>query len=246
MNKMCMKLGVEYMKPIVGVIPLWDDEKDSIWMLPGYMEGIREAGAIPIILPLTENENEIRQVTDLVQGVLFTGGHDVSPHIYGEEAINGSVICCDIRDKMEHIVLDISLEQNKSVLGICRGIQFINAALGGTLYQDLPSQYSSNVEHHQNPPYDIPVHEVYIQNNTPLYELIGKEKINVNSYHHQAVKTIAPSLVPMAISSDKLIEGLYRPDKKFFWAVQWHPEFSYKNDEMQRKIFEAFIESMRK
>lgn len=232
------------MKPFVGVIPLWDDEKNSIWMLPGYMDGIREAGAIPIIFPLTDDEEEISRVMELVQGVLFTGGHDVSPEIYGETAIDGSVISCGIRDRMEKIVLELSLKQNKSVLGICRGIQFINAALGGTLYQDLPSQYSSDVEHHQNPPYDIPVHDVYISQGTPLHELIKKEKISVNSYHHQAVKSVAPSLRVMAISSDDLVEGVYRTDKKFFWAVQWHPEFAYKKDDVQRKIFEEFVKSM--
>lgn len=232
------------LRPIVGVIPLWDDEKNSIWMLPDYMDGLREAGAVPIVLPLTSNEDEISQAMDLVQGVLFTGGHDVSPQMYGEEPIDDSVSCCDVRDKMEKIVLEISLKQNKSVLGICRGIQFINVALGGTLYQDLPSQYGSKVEHHQNPPYDIPVHEVYLNPETPLYELLKKERISVNSYHHQAVKCLAPSLSIMATSSDNLIEGVYRADKKFFWAVQWHPEYSYKKDDVQRKIFEEFVKSM--
>ena len=232
------------MKPVVGVIPLWDDEKNSIWMLPGYMEGIRKAGAIPIIFPLTDNEEEICCVMDMVQGVLFTGGHDVSPQMYGEAPIDESVICCDIRDRMEKIVLELALKQNKSVLGICRGIQFINVALGGTLYQDLPSQYDSKIEHHQKPPYDIPVHDVYLVKGTPLYKLVEKEKLSVNSYHHQAIKTVAPSLSVMATSTDNLVEGVYKKDKKFFWALQWHPEFAFEKDEIQRKIFEEFVKSM--
>ena len=145
---------IEKERPIVGVIPLWDDEKESLWMLPGYMDGIREAGGIPLMLPLTENEEEIRQLTGMVDGILFTGGHDVSPEVYGEHPLNDGVICCHKRDEMESIVLRMALEEHKAVLGICRGIQFINAALGGKLYQDLPLQHFSETEHHQTPPYD--------------------------------------------------------------------------------------------
>lgn len=233
------------MRPVIGLIPLWDDEKDSIWMLPGYADGIREAGGIPLIFPLTDDEEEICQLMDMVQGVLFTGGHDVSPNVYGEEPVNESVVSCEIRDNMERTALRICLEQDKSVLGICRGIQFINAALGGTLYQDLPTQYESTIEHHQSAPYNIPVHKVNIIEGTPLHNLVGNSTIDVNSYHHQAVKKLAPELSVMAISEDELIEGVYREDKKFFWAVQWHPEFSFQDDYIQRRIFEEFVKSMK-
>ena len=91
------------MLPIVGVIPLWDDEKESIWMLPGYMDGLRQAGSLPIMLPLTTDEREIDQLLDMVDGVLFTGGHDVSPEMYGEEPLNHTVVTCKKRDDMERI-----------------------------------------------------------------------------------------------------------------------------------------------
>lgn len=233
------------MKPVVGVVPLWDDKMKSIWMLPNYLDGIREAGGIPFVFPLIEDEDEIRQLMDLVQGVLLTGGHDVSPCIYGEECLNDSVVCCEGRDKLEQIVVKVALEQNKPVLGICRGIQIINSVLGGTLYQDLPTQHKSDVVHRQKAPYDSPVHDVFVEKNTPLYEIAGKDRISVNSLHHQAIKNLAPSLSVMATSTDDLIEGIYMPDKKFFWAVQWHPEFAYKKDETQRKIFDAFVDSMK-
>ena len=136
-----------------------------------------------------------------------------------------------------------AIEKNMPALGICRGIPFINAALGGTLYQDLPTQFSSDTEHHQMPPYDIPVHTVDIISDTPLYQCLDKSVIRVNSYHHQTVKNTAPCLKPMAVSEDGLIEGLYMPDHRFLWAIQWHPEFSYKTDDNSMKIFEAFIEA---
>ena len=239
-----MKQGSDYMKPVIGVIPLWDDEKESLWMLPGYMDGIREAGGIPIMFPLTADEEELKQLMDMTDGILFTGGHDVSPSLYGETPLNEDVICCPLRDEMEQIVLRMAVDQDKSVLGICRGIQFINAALGGTLYQDLPAQHPSATEHHQHAPYDVPVHKVSILKDSPLYELLGAEQIAVNSYHHQAVKELAPDLNVMATSEDGLIEAVFKPSQKFFWAVQWHPEFSYRTDTAAKKIFEAFVASM--
>ena len=184
----------------------------------------------------------IDQLMTTCSGILFTGGHDVSPSLYGEEALS-CVSCCEARDNLETIVLRKAIEKNMPALGICRGIQFINAALGGTLYQDLPTQFSSDTEHHQMPPYDIPVHTVDIISDTPLYQCLDKSVIRVNSYHHQAVKKTAPCLKPMAVSEDGLIEGLYMPDHRFLWAIQWHPEFSYKTDDNSMKIFEAFIEA---
>lgn len=231
------------MKPLVGVMPLWDDEKESIWMLPGYLDGIEEAGATPVIFPMTVDPEEIDRLVDLCDGILMTGGHDVTPSIYGEAALDGKVSCCSQRDKMEKLVLVKAVNEDKPILGICRGIQFINAAMGGSLYQDLPSQRPSSVEHHQTPPYDVPVHNVTVIKDTPLYDRLGSETLSVNSYHHQAVKELAPGLEVMAESEDGLIEAVYRPGSKFIWAVQWHPEFSHKTDEYSKKIFRAFVEA---
>lgn len=231
-------------KPIVGVMPLWDDDKESIWILPGYMDGLRDAGAVPILFPLTDIEEDLTELTDMCDGFLFTGGHDVSVEIYHEKPLENMVFSCALRDRMEMIVLKKAMESDKPVLGICRGIQFINAALGGTLYQDLKTQYNSSVEHHQNPPYDVPVHQVDIIENTPLYECLGKKKKAVNSYHHQAVRKLADSLKVMAVSEDGLTEAVYKPDQKFLWAVQWHPEYIYQKDDDQRKIFRSFVQAM--
>lgn len=233
------------MKPVVGVMPLWDEEKESIWMLPGYMDGVSRAGATPIIFPFSSDEDEINRLVNMCDGILFTGGQDVSPKIYREEPMKGLVSCCEKRDFMEAIVLKMAMDMDKSILGICRGIQFINAALGGSLYQDLTLQHQSNVEHHQHAPYDVPIHEVALRKDTPLYECLSVDNLPVNSYHHQAVKDIAQGLAIMAESPDGLIEALYMPTKKFLWAVQWHPEFSHKTDINSRKIFQSFVGSMK-
>ncbi|MDO5133189.1 MAG: gamma-glutamyl-gamma-aminobutyrate hydrolase family protein [Eubacteriales bacterium] len=229
------------MKPIIGVMPLWDDEKDSIWMLPGYMDGVAQAGGTPVIFPFSEDENELAGLVSLCGGILFTGGHDVDPQLYGEEKLEGLVTCCPKRDVMEKIVLEMALRADKPVLGICRGIQFINAALGGTLYQDLPLQHPSEIRHRQQLPFDVPAHEVSLPAGSPLCKYLGADKISVNSYHHQAVRDPARGLEVMAVSPDGLIEALYAPDQKYLWAVQWHPEFSYKTDENSRKIFQSFV-----
>lgn len=229
------------MKPLVGFMPLWDDEKDSLWMLPDYLEGLQEAGATPVILSLTEDREEIEHLVDICDGILLTGGHDVDPSVYGEEALNGTVLCCKARDKMERLVLEDAMQKDKPILGICRGIQLINALLGGTLYQDLPTQHPSDIDHHQTPPYDVPVHDVFIKKDSPLYDCLGSDRISVNSYHHQAVKDVAPCLEVMAESEDGIVEALYKPFYRFLWAVQWHPEFSYKKDDNSRKIFKAFV-----
>ena len=228
-------------KKIIGVLPLIDNDRESFWMLPGYMKGIEEAGGIPVILPLTSDRHIIMQLAEKFDGFLFTGGHDVSPELYGEEEIMECGECSIDRDYMEKVLLDEVLKIDKPVLGICRGIQFINAALGGSLYQDIPLQHPSNIEHHQSPPYDLPIHKVSIVENSPLYNLIGRNKMDVNSYHHQGIKKLSRKLSPMAYAEDELVEAVYMPNKKFVWAVQWHPEFSFKISEDSRKVFRAFV-----
>lgn len=237
-------LGAMGLKPVVGVMPLWDAERESLWMLPGYLDGLGQAGATAVIFPFSRDEEELSRLTGLCDGLLFTGGQDVSPELYGERAPEGAVSCCEKRDAMETIVLKLALAADKPCLGICRGIQFINAALGGTLYQDLPAQHPSEVTHRQRPPYDVPAHEVRVKRGSPLWDCLGTETLMVNSYHHQAVKTLAPGLEAMAVSPDGLVEAVCLPGRKFLWAVQWHPEFSYFSDPNSAAIFRAFVRAM--
>ncbi len=228
-------------KPLIGVMPLWDEKKDSIWMLPGYLDGLLEAGAIPFIFPFAFAERDLERLVNLCDGILLTGGHDVSPELYGESPLEGLIDACEKRDRMEKIVLKTALKSGKAILGICRGIQLINAVLGGTLYQDLPAQHPSEVVHHQEAPYDLPSHAAAVAADSPLYRCLECGRILVNSCHHQAVKTLAPGLTPMAMAPDGIIEALYMPSHPFLWAVQWHPEFSLRRDENSRKIFAAFV-----
>lgn len=232
-------------KPLIGIVPLVDEEKESYWMLPGYMCGIEAAGGIPVMLPLISEQDDLKRLMHMLSGILFSGGQDVSPHIYNEVKRKRCGECCAKRDEMETVLYRIAYEQDKPVLGICRGIQLINAVMGGTLYQDIPTERRRGIEHHQKPPYDMPSHMVKVYQDSPLHDLLQWGLISVNSYHHQGIKELAPGVKAMAEAEDGLIEALYVPDKTFIWAVQWHPECSYRTDENSRKILEAFVESCR-
>ena len=228
-------------RPVIGVVPLVDLQRESWWMLPGYMQGVEQAGGLPVMLPLTSDDAELEQLADSCDGFLLTGGQDPEPWRYGEERLAACGESSPERDEMEARLLPMLLERDKPLLGICRGHQFLNIAFGGTLWQDLPSQRPSGVDHHQTPPYDRPVHRVDIVEGSPLFELLGVRELEVNSYHHQAVKELAPGLEAMAWSEDGLAEALRLPGARFAWGLQWHPEFSYKVDEASRKIFAAFV-----
>lgn len=228
-------------KPIIGIIPLVDMARESLWMLPGYMNGVEQAGGIPIMLPLISDEDNLQQLVKAIDGFLFTGGQDISPNLYAAKRISMCGQRCRERDAMEAVLFRLVYEADKPILGICRGIQSINVIMGGTLYQDLPSEHPSDTMHCQKPPYDIPVHSVNIMEESPLFDLLKKKKLMVNSYHHQAVKRLAPKLTVMAVSDDGVVEAVCIPKKKFIWGLQWHPEFSYLTDENSKKIFSEFI-----
>jgi putative glutamine amidotransferase len=233
--------------PVIGVIPLWDEKKDSIWMLPGYMKGLEDAGAATVILPLTVSKNVLKQTAALCDGFLFTGGHDVDPKLYNQKKSDLCDEICETRDQMEEYLFhEIVLKYNKPAFGICRGIQLFNVLLGGSLYQDISelhsvTELSSSVTHVNGPPYDVPAHKVNLVERSPLHKLIGKDHIEVNSYHHQGVNRLAQGLEVMATAEDGLVEAVYMPQRSFVWAVQWHPEF-WLGDEVSKKLFACFVE----
>ena len=235
-------------RPVIGVVPLVDHRLESLWMLPGYFDAVSEAGGVPMMLPLTADPDVLFRALDVVDGVVVTGGQDVGPALYGEKDPSAIVLCgelCPERDAMEALLVPELVARDVPTLGICRGIQVINAVLGGTLWQDVPSQRPSAVEHHGKPPYDEPVHTVEVLAGTPLSSCVGVVELPVNSYHHQALRDVAPGLTVMAVAADGVVEAVWRPASRFFWAVQWHPEFAHKVDEPSRKIFSALVGAAR-
>ncbi|MDF2474112.1 MAG: peptidase [Anaerocolumna sp.] len=232
-------------KPIIGLTPQYDSERDRIWIGPNYMNAIRAAGGIPILLPLHVKKEDLVVAAEMCDGFLFTGGSDISPFRFGEETIQQCGVVQPERDLMEEDLFSIAMESDKPILGICRGIQILNVFLGGTLYQDISTQFDSSVmlAHYQKSGNAVLSHNVIVEKDTLLCDIVGKEYMPVNSFHHQAIKDLAPTLEIAAVSPDSLIEAVYRPDKSFFLGVQWHPEHLYRKNEDALKIFEAFVDA---
>ena len=221
--------------------PLWDVELKSVWMLPDYLDGIREAGGVPVVLPLDADSDGISLLANRFDGFLFTGGPDVSPSLYGVDDPDGKAKTCPPRDCLEAELLRRVVALDKPVLGICRGLQLINAVMGGTLYLDLPTEHPSGLVHRQSKPYGRYTHSVHLAG--PLRDLLGTDDIPVNTLHHQAVRDLAPGMEPMALSPDGLVEAFRKPDSRFLWAVQWHPEYLFRDDAPSRSIFRCFVNS---
>lgn len=182
------------MKPIIGILPLFDEKKDSYWMLPGYLKGIMNAGGIPVMLPFIENIEDIKQLSENFDGFLFTGGPDIDPAYYHEEKKENCGDLTPYRDTLESQLFKEVYALNKPILGICRGHQLLNVLCGGTLYQDLPSEYKSTITHRMKPPYDNKQHTVTLIEDTPLKSLLNKTILPVNSCHHQAIKELGNDL----------------------------------------------------
>ena len=232
------------MKSFIGITPLIDKEKESFWMLPAYMEMVSLAGGIPCMLPPINNLKDIESLVDKFDGFIIAGGPDVNPKIYNEEKMD---FCGEIiveRDELEVPLLVEILKYKKPILGVCRGFQLMNSLLGGSLYQDIPTQFKSNVNHRQDKPYINPIHRVHASG--LLAEIIGKNSLMVNSCHHQGIKILSDKLETVGKSDDGLVEAAIIKDYPFGLGVQWHPEMLYKKDAPSVAIFKAFIASCKK
>jgi putative glutamine amidotransferase len=156
--------------------------------------------------------------------LLVTGGEDIDPAFYGAEQHPACGPTVPERDQFDKLLFTRALEMNMPVLGICRGIQLINTALGGTLYQDIPSEWDTEIGHRMERPFTRAAHTVNVLPGTPLFELVKKESIEVNSIHHQCIKDLAPGCEVMAKAPDGIIEAIWHPHYRYLRAVQWHPE----------------------
>lgn len=233
------------MRPKIGVLPLYDSEKQTLWINPLYFGGIETAGGLPVLLPLSQDEALWEEYLNSFDGFVFTGGQDIDPAIYGEEKRPECGYQAPMRDRQETYMLRRAYEMDKPALGICRGIQMMNAALGGTLYQDIFTQCPSPVTHRQDKPYDLPHHQVTIQKDTVLYGILGVEHLSVNSMHHQAVKTPAPGFTVSACAADGMIEAIEDSTKRFMLGLQWHPEHMWQKYESARQVWNAFVAACR-
>lgn len=232
-------------KPLIGLTPSHHTKEDDLSMRPTYLRAVLAAGGIPVVLPLEVSKEDLEQLTDTLDGVIFTGGPDIHPFSFGEET---HALCGDVsikRDNMEMSLLEIVMNKKKPILGICRGIQLINIALGGDIYQDLASQFPEQfpIAHKQPFAYKLYAHKVLVVEGSLLHRITGAVSLDVNSMHHQAVRRVAPCLTISGYGPNQLIEALEMSDYPYLVAVQWHPEHLWPEDDSSMKLFRSFIEA---
>lgn len=229
------------MPPRIGVLPLQNCQKQTLWINPLYFGGIETNGGLPLLLPLTDSPALWDNYLASCDGFVFTGGQDIAPDLYGQEKLPECNYQAPMRDQQEIYMLQRLLEMKKPVLGICRGLQMMNVACGGSLYQDLPTQKPSPVVHRQAMPYDIPHHQVTILPGTQLSGILNLKNLSVNSMHHQAIKDVAPGFAVSAVAPDGIVEALELPGYPFFMGVQWHPEHLWQSYPSARNLWAAFV-----
>ena len=235
------------MKPIIGITCDYDWEANNFLLKLGYVEGICRAGGLPLIIPPISpctTEKGISEILSQIQGLMLTGGQDVHPRYFGEEPHAAIGRVNPRRDDLELPICQAAAEAYMPVLGICRGAQLINIALGGDVYQDLKTQYKDGelICHNQSAPTGAPFHHVSIKEESRLHQILGTHQIDTNSFHHQAVRTLAFGLEAVAWAADGVIEAIESESHPFLMGVQWHPERMLEDAPMMR-LFEAFVEA---
>ncbi len=240
------------MKPVIGVTSDFNqgDREDmggkepTYFLRARYVRAIEDLGGLPVILPLTEGAADRRRLLDRLDGLLLTGsGPDLPPRLYDERQRYPFKLVSDRRSSFELQMAKLALARGLPTLGICGGMQAVNVALGGSLYQDIPAQLDSPLAHRQRPPATEPSHTVTITDGSLLHRIAKRTEIRVNSSHHQSVKRVAPGLRVTGRAPDGVIEAIEAPRRPFFLAVQWHPEFLYERFEVHRRLFQAFLDA---
>ncbi len=230
-------------KPIIGVTPSVNNDQTELRLPRTYMNAVEKCGGIPFLFNITDSTDNIIEILSICDGIVLSGGVDIDPVFFGEELLFDNVDICKIRDDFELKLAKIAIIQNKPIFGICRGIQVLNVALGGTLYQDIPSQIpESKVCHQSQDLYPKNGHYITVFNDTnnPFYKCFNEPRLYVNSYHHQAIKDIAPALKIGAISEeDNVIEAVYHTENSAILGVQWHPEKLF--DEKCNDLFKMWL-----
>lgn len=230
------------LKPVIGMTAMFSDANGlRIYKInETYVKAILDAGGIPFILPSCGKEEEYVQYADKLDGYLVPGGQDVATLLYNEQPSRHVTFVRSEDDEYEFALIRKMAELNKPVLGICRGSQVINVAFGGSLYQDIPTQCPEAHGHYQKAPRYEAYHDINLVSGSRLANILGCEATRINSYHHQAVKDVAPGFHVNAKATDGIIEGIEH-DEKFIIGVQWHPEGMYEVHPHFKNIFDAFI-----
>ncbi len=239
-------------QPLIGISGSMNTEENQYHINRDYVRSLTEAGAIPLLLAPDMTDEQARQCAEELDGLLLSGGNDVSPRCFGQEPVQGLGEVNPLRDQSELRLVKLFLEKEKPILGICRGVQMLNVALGGTLIQDLPSQHrredgQPSIDHRQTALGAYASHRVVVAEGSLLERILGQQELWVNSFHHQAVGEVAGQANLSAWAADGVVEAIELPDAPFVLGVQWHPEkMTQAGDEASRRLFAAFAEAARR
>ncbi len=231
------------MKPLIGIVPSIEEKERQYFTMADNVEAIKQTGGIPVVLPYIEEESAIAQLVAHIDGLYLAGGNDVDPSYFGEEPHPQLREVNPTRDAFEVQLVGQMVSQNKPVLGICKGCQIINIALGGDIYQDIKSQMKQSlVQHQQKSLHLYSTHMIDLVKTSQLHRIIGKDSIRVNSRHHQAIRTLGKDVVVSSHARDGLIESIESTTYDFVLGVQWHPEsLLAANDAPSLQLYTTFI-----
>ncbi len=241
------------MRPYIGITCGTFYDRDwcppSIGHRKTYIDAIVAAGGAPFLIPLVDDEEVLRALFDRVDGLLLSGGGDVEPQQYGEESIPQLGTVDTLRDRVELPLARWAALEGKPVLGICRGVQILNVAMGGSLYQDIPTQVEGHLSHngsYANHNWAHMAHDLRLEPDSKLAQLLGAEPFPINSLHHQSLKAIAPGLRPVGWAPDGVVEAVEGHNGHFLIGVQCHPEaLQAEADPRWRALFKRFVDSCR-
>lgn len=237
--------------PLIGVSGSIDAKETEHFLLRNYFTVLISAGAIPVMLSPDMDEDQMDHCLSRLDGLFLAGGNDLAPELFGAQPVEALGEVNPLRDRLEMQLIPKAFSIGMPVVGVCRGMQSMNVAMGGTLWQDLPSQYRTPqgqppIAHRQTRPGQYSSHSINIRKDSMLFSLLASEEIQVNSFHHQAVRDLAPALLASAFSPDGVIEAIEHADHPFFLGVQWHPERYDSRAPHAASLFRGFVSAAEK
>jgi len=238
------------MKPVIGVTPdfnagdrqEWGGKEPTYFLRARYVRAVEELGGVPLILPLVADRAVRRRLIQGIDGLLLTGsGPDLDPTLYGERQRYTFQIVAERRSDCELDLVRLAIRNRIPTLAICGGMQAMNVACGGSLFQDLPAQVNEALQHRQTTSATRVSHSITITEGSLLNRIIKRSHMQVNSSHHQSVKTVGRTLIASATAPDGIVEAIEHPTHRFFLGLQWHPEFLFERHLLHRRLFQAFL-----
>ena len=227
-------------KPLIGVSLGYNPTKNSVNNT--YINSILMNGGVPYLIPVTDNVEVLRQIVAQLDGIVFTGGEDFEPAYFGEENHEKLGEVNVTRDTYDLTLFKLATDRNIPTLGICRGLQLINVAMGGTLYQDLPAEKPSDINHRQEEAGTVPTHSVSVVDGSMMHQILGEKEIQVNTFHHQAIEKLAPGLKIVGWSNDSVPELIEAYPHRQIIGTQFHPEiFTAAGDALMGKLFKFLV-----